>query len=75
MFLVPIISQTISNWISFIIAMGISLSVARIATGQGTLHWVASVLNGFLIFAAAVGIELGASAAAPVVEPPGQTSP
>lgn len=78
LFLIPNLSQTFSNWLTFLIAMVVSILAALQAsrsllaeTSRG-LFWLAAVLNGFLVFAAAVGIELGAGQ---VVTPPGGTTP
>lgn len=44
------------KWIGFAIAMALALFIASRSTGQGAMKWLVTVLNGFLIFAAAAGL-------------------
>jgi hypothetical protein len=45
-----------AKWVAFGIAMSLALLVANRASETGRFKWIVAVLNGFLIFASAVGI-------------------
>jgi len=52
------------KWVGFGIAMLLSLVVAAQAPKKGWVKWVAAILNGFLIYASAVGLTHAMSAPA-----------
>jgi len=64
--------QPYQKWVAFVVAMGLAFLVAALASEKGWTKWVLAALNGFLIFASAVGINQTASAALakPLTPPP-----
>jgi len=44
------------KWIAFVVALGLAYAVAALATGGSPFRWLIALLNGFVIFASAVGI-------------------
>src|SRR5213594_1729230 len=42
-------------WIAFVVAMGLALIIAYIATESSVLKWVVAFFNGLIIFMAALG--------------------
>jgi hypothetical protein len=58
--------------VGFIVAMALALFVATLATDKSLSTWVVAVINGFLIFASAVGLNsIGSSATSPQPPAPG----
>jgi hypothetical protein len=53
-----------AKWVSFGIAMLLSLLVAYFATEKDAMKWVVALFNGFLVYASAVGINQGAAGGA-----------
>jgi hypothetical protein len=48
--------QPYEKWLGFAIAMVLSAMVALQAPKKGWTKWVAAILNGFLVYASAVGL-------------------
>lgn len=64
------------KWTGFIISMVIALATALIATEPNPVKWLVAIVNGFLIFASAIGVNevvarrtRGAGAAASAKKP------
>lgn len=50
------------KWFAFVIAIVLSLAVAYLAESTDITKWIVAIVNGFLIFASAVGINQSATA-------------
>ena len=57
------------KWVAFGVAMLLALYVASQAPGKAGVKWVLAVLNGFLIFASAVGLTTVLGSAFPAEQP------
>jgi hypothetical protein len=54
------------KWVAFIIAMLLAFLIALQASDKSATKWILAVLNGFLIFASAVGLTQALSSSAGV---------
>jgi len=63
-FLIGTTFQPYEKWVAFAIAMCLSLMVASQASEKSVTKWALAILNGFFIFASAVGLTeaIGATA-------------
>lgn len=55
-FLIGSSFQPYEKWVAFIIALLLSFLVAFQASGKSVTKWILAILNGFFIFASAVGL-------------------
>jgi hypothetical protein len=61
--------QSYEKWVAFVIAMGLALWTAYRAPKKDSSKWLLAILNGFLIFASAIGVNQAAATASATSAP------